>query len=105
MACRFIRLKANGRVLGAHVDDLQPALAELGHQPAQGEVLLPAVLNQPARCTPEIFFGLWPPIWPGLRLPARACSGVRQRLRSSRVPHTAPSLGQMWMLWIETNSS
>ena len=50
--------------------DLQAALAQLGHQTAQREVLLLAPRISQSRAA-NSFFGLWPPIWPGATLPVR----------------------------------
>ncbi len=54
------------------VIDLEAALAELGNEPAQGEVPLPQRSTSQSRCAPAIFLGLWPPIWPGATLPVVA---------------------------------
>jgi hypothetical protein len=40
------------------VVNLQASLGEFSHQPAQGEIRLPASLQQPVAVGPEIFFGL-----------------------------------------------
>jgi hypothetical protein len=51
------------------VVDLQTASGKLGDEPAYGEIAALDPLRQPDACSPEIAFGLWPPIWPGATLP------------------------------------
>src|SRR5436190_14371907 len=62
-------------LLGMHeiphrvVVDLQAASGEFRNEPAYGEIAVSDPLRQPGRKSPEIAFGLWPPIWPGSTLP------------------------------------
>ena len=54
------------------VIDLEAALGKLGHEPAQGEVALPAAPDQPVAMRAGDLPRLWPPIWPGATLPVVA---------------------------------
>src|SRR5579863_2165097 len=51
------------------VVDLEAALGQLRHQPAQREGALADASARKTWCSPAIAFGLCPPIWPGATLP------------------------------------
>ena len=49
--------------------DLEATLGEFRYQPTDCEVLLRTRCTSHSRCSPEIAFGLWPPILSGATLP------------------------------------